>query len=144
MAYPYKCRRSKFLGPIRYYRRFVKHYGTLVAPLTQLLKLEASKWSIEAQEHFMKLQNAMMTLLVLTLPDFNFLFEIETNASDYGVGEVLIQAKRPIAYHSHTLAIRDQAKLVYERELMALVLVVQRWWPYLLGRKFVVNKINVL
>lgn len=54
----------------------------------------------------MKLQNAMMTLPILALPDFNLPFEIEIDVSGYGEGAVLIQAKSPIAYFSHTLAMR--------------------------------------
>lgn len=69
-----------FLGLIGYYRRFVQHYGTIAAPLMQLLKLGAFKWTEEAQEAFLKLQNVMMTLLVLALPDFSLPFEIETDA----------------------------------------------------------------
>ena len=81
----------------------------------------------------------MMTLPVLALPDFNVSFDIESNASGYGFRVVLVQNQRPIAYYSHTLAVRDRVKPVYERELMAVVMAVQRWRPYLLGKKFLVK-----
>lgn len=125
------------MGLIGYYRKFVQHYGTIAAPLSQLLKNSGFKWIEETQEAFTKLQNAMMTLPVLALLDFSVSFEIETDASGYRIGAILIQSKRLIAYYSHTLAMRDRAKPVYERELMVVVMVVQKWRPYLLGRKFV-------
>ncbi|TYK22515.1 transposon Tf2-1 polyprotein isoform X1 [Cucumis melo var. makuwa] len=128
-----------FLGLTGYYRRFVQHYGSIAAPLTQLLKKGGFKWNEDAEESFRKLKSAMMSLPTLALPNFTLLFEIETDASGFGVGAVLIQSKRPIAFYSHTLSMRDRARPVYERELMAVVLSVQRWRPYLLGAKFVVK-----
>ncbi|TYK04972.1 Transposon Tf2-6 polyprotein [Cucumis melo var. makuwa] len=128
-----------FLGLTRYYCRFEHNYGSIAGPLTQLLKNGSFMWNEEATASFKQLKKAMMTLPVLAMPDFNLLFEIEINASGYEVRAVLTQAKRPIAYFSRTLSIRDKAKSVYERKLIAVVFAVQRRRPYLLGRKFVVK-----
>ncbi|KAA0038306.1 hypothetical protein IC582_003640 [Cucumis melo] len=128
-----------FLGLTGYYRKFVHHYGTLAAPLTQLLKKGGFNWNSEAEQVFEKLKKAMISLPVLALPMFDKPFEIETDASGYGVGAVLIQNKHPIAFYSHTLAIKDRGRPVYKRELMAVVLAVQRWHPYLLGNRFIVR-----
>ncbi|KAA0067574.1 Ty3/gypsy retrotransposon protein [Cucumis melo var. makuwa] len=127
-----------FLGLTGYYRRFVHNYGAIAAPLTQLKK-GGYKWTEEATKAFDKLKTAMLSLPILALPDFNQPFEIETDASGFGVGAVLVQDKRPIAYYKHTLAFRDRVRPVYERELMAVVLAVQRWHPYLLIGKFKVK-----
>ena len=69
-----------FLGLIGYCRRFVRNYGAIAAPLTQLLKKGGYKWNDDAATAFDQLNNAMMSLPVLALPDFNQPFEIETEA----------------------------------------------------------------
>lgn len=56
-----------------------------------------------------------------------------------GERAVLIQNKRSVAYFSHILPMRDQAKQMYERELMAVVLAIQCWRHYPLGHKFIVK-----
>ncbi|KAL4032155.1 hypothetical protein IC575_005219 [Cucumis melo] len=115
-----------FLGVTGYYRRFVQNYGTIAAPLTQLSKTGAYKWSEEADVAFEKLKLAMMTLPMSAMPDFNLPLEIESDASGFGVGAVLTHAKRQIAFFSKTLCMRDRAQPVYEKELIVVVFAVQR------------------
>lgn len=128
-----------FLGLTRYYRRFVSHYGTISKPLTQLLKKGAWGWSSEAEAAFQKLKEAMSSTPVLALPDFQNNFILETDACYSGIGVVLMLEGRPLVYLSKCLANKHLGMSTYEKELMAIIMAVQKWRYYLLGHKFIMK-----
>lgn len=128
-----------FLGLTGYYRRFVKNYGGIAAPLTALLKKNSFQWGEEANQAFIALKSAMVTPPVLATPDFTKLFVVECDASKHALGAVLMQEGRPLAYLSQALKGKNLFLSTYEKEFLALVLAIQKWRHYLLGHKFVVR-----
>jgi hypothetical protein len=102
------------LGITRYYRKFVKNYGILIKALTALLKKKkAFQWTALAQEAFAQLKTAISTTLVITLPDFDKSFSIETDACDTGIGAMLAQEGYPMAYYIKALGINSQKLSIY-------------------------------
>lgn len=125
-----------FLGLTGYYRKFVRHYATLAAPLTDLLKHNCFTWNDFAYTAFTALKEAMVTLPVLALPDFNALFDVTTDASGVAIGAVLSQHNHPLAFYSRKMSPRMQAASAYDREMFAITEAARKWRQYLLGRRF--------
>jgi hypothetical protein len=116
-----------FLGLAGYYRRFIRDFGAIAAPLTALLRKEGFRWSDEAAAAFRKLQHALTAAPVLQLPDFNRDFIVECDASGTGLGAVLHQGGGPVAFFSTPIAPRHAKLAAYERELIGLVKAVRHW-----------------
>ena len=116
-----------------YYRKFIKGYASLTSPLTDLLKKDAFKWSLQVAEAFEKLKQALVTAPVLALPSFKEPFTLETNVGGVKIGAVLAQNGHPIAYFSNKLNSKMQKQSAYTRELFAITKALAKIRHYLLG-----------
>jgi hypothetical protein len=125
-----------FLGLTGYYRKFVKNYGKIAAPLTALLKNNSFTWTPAVAQAFQTLKMSMCTTPVLALPDFTKTFVLECDASEKGIGVVLMQEGRPLAFTSKQLSEKNLGKPIYEKEMLAILHAVELWRPYLLGQRF--------
>ncbi|KAL3499013.1 hypothetical protein ACH5RR_041745 [Cinchona calisaya] len=133
-----------FLGLTNYYRKFVRSYSNITTPLTELLKKgKAWEWDEECQGAFKKLKDAMTQEPVLALPDFSKAFEVETDASDFAIGGVLMQEGHPVAYESRKLSEAERRYTVQEKEMTAVVHCLRTWRHYILGSHFTVRTDNV-
>jgi hypothetical protein len=128
-----------FLGMCTYYRKFVKGFSQLCAPLTDLTKKGAFKWDEEAQKTMDKMKKVMSTCPVLALPDFSLPFTLECDASGEGIGAVLMQKRHPLAYESRKLRGPELLYSIYDKEMLAIMHALAKFRQYLVGARFVVK-----
>ena len=135
-----------FLGLSGYYRKFVPNYAAIASPLTDATKNGAPAkvvWSEAMQQAFDTLKNHLNAEPILQLPDWKKEFVVRTDASDSGVGAVLLQEVdgmlKPITYISKKLLPRETRYSTIEKECLAIVWAVERFQVYLYGREFVLQ-----
>jgi hypothetical protein len=127
------------MGLCTYYRKFVKGFSQLCAPLTSLTKKGAFKWNEEAQMTMGKMKKVMSTCPVLSLPDFSLPFTLECDALGEGIGAILIQNRHPLAYESKKLKGPELLYNIYDKEMLAIMHALAKFRQYLVGAWFVVK-----
>uniref|UniRef100_A0A5S6R1V4 RNA-directed DNA polymerase n=1 Tax=Trichuris muris TaxID=70415 RepID=A0A5S6R1V4_TRIMR len=128
---------QSFLGLASYYRRFIRRFAEIAAPLHRLTRKEtAFAWSQEADLAFRQLRQALTSESVLRFPDFAKPFILDTDASSVAIGAVLSQLdeegrEHPVAFASRALSRSEQKYCVTRREMLAVVTFIQYFAPYL-------------
>ena len=133
-----------FLGLASYYRRFIKNFATIAAPLHRLTeKNKPFYWNESCQEAFLDLKRQLTNPPILAYPRFEEKFILDTDASDAGIGSVLSQFQdgneRVIGYGSRTLTKPERRYSTTRKELLAIVEFVKHFRHYLYGRQFLIR-----
>ncbi len=136
---------QQFLGICNYYRKFIKDYAKMAAPLNALLRKEKKfDWSKNEQEAFDNLKNALTSYPVLRQPDFSKEFWLYTDASGYCLGAVLAQKDEngkvfACTYISTGMDPAQQNYTVTEKECLTVVWAIKKFRIYLYQKFYVVT-----
>ena len=136
-----------FLGLTGYYRKFITGYAELAAPLTDLTRKNAPsivRWTERCDDAFNRLKECLCSEPILRCPDFSLPFVLQTDASGRAIGAVLSQVvgdgeEHPVAYYSRKLLPREEKYSTVEKECLAIILGIQTFRVYLLGRPFTIQ-----
>ena len=133
-----------FIGTAGYYRKFIRDFSRLAAPLTSLTKDNVKfEWGPEQEQAFQALKQAVVQGPVLVLPDPKLPFIVHTDASGFATGAVLSQdhgkGPQPIAFLSKKMLDAETRYPVHEQELLAIINALGEWRHYLMGAKFKVH-----
>ena len=133
---------QRFLGFANFYRKFIKNFSTVAAPIVALTKKNRGprfSWSPEADKAFLELKKRFSSKPVLINPDPSLPFVVEVDASEVGVGGILSQRSRhdktlhPCAFFSRSLSPAERNYDVGDRELLAIKLALEEWRHWLEG-----------
>ena len=120
-----------------YYRKFIKDYSKISSHLTKLTRKGAKfKWTPECEEAFQKLKAKLTSAPVLAIPDGKSKFEVYTDACIVGLGAVLMQNGRVIAYASRQLKPHERNYATHDLELLAIVFALKIRRQHHLGTRF--------
>ena len=122
-----------------FYRRFIKGFSTIAAPLTDCLKRESFEWNVAAQASFENLKKNLTIAPILAVPDFDKTFELDCDATGVGIGGVLGQESKPIAYYSEKLTGLRLRYCTYDLEFYAIIHSLKHWQYYLAYKEFILN-----
>ena len=134
-----------FAQSANYFRKFIRNFAEIAAPLTKFNRKEVQfEWRSEEQDAFNTLKNQLTSPPVLHLPNRTSTFKIQTDASDIGIGGVLLQSTedgdKPIGYASRLLSKSEKKYPTIEKEALALWwCITQKFNTYLQGQKFIVE-----
>ena len=125
-----------FLGLAGYYRRFVEGFSCIATPLTRLSRKNAKfEWTNECERSFSELKQWLVSAPVLTIPSSSSGFVIYSDASHKGLGCVLMQHGKVVAYASRQLKSYEQNYPTHDLELVAIVFALKIWRHYLYGER---------
>ena len=126
----------QFLGLAGYYRRFIKNFSKIALPLTILTQKDKQFiWSSQQEEAFQLLKQKLCNAPILTLPEGTDDFVVYCDASHPGLGCVLMQRNKVIAYASRQLKVHEKIYTTHDLELGAVVFALKIWRHYLYGTK---------
>jgi len=129
-----------FLGAAQYWRKFIANFSLIAAPLHVLTSMKnVFQWGGKQQNAFDVLNQKISTTPILALLDIRQSFEVQTYASGYAMGAVLMQHGKPICFHSKTFNGAVINYPTYDKELYALVQCVKKWKHYLMGKETVIH-----
>ena len=126
-----------FHGLASFYRHFVPQFSAIMAPFTNCIRDGTFVWTTAATNAFSIIKDKLSSAPILALPDFASVFELHCDASKTGIGAVLSQKHRPIAYFSEKIAGARFRYSTYDIEFYAIIQAVKHWRHYLFHKEFV-------